>query len=206
MTITALAKSLHTDRIHPRWRERLGSVGLPFIGVEVRVADAEDNDLPVGEAGEILVRGDTVMAGYWRDEAATRQTLRGGWLHTGDAGLVDRKGYVTMRGRFSELIKVGNVTWFPRDVEDALCEIAGVLQASVIGLPDTSLGTRPIGCVTIASGTNIDEAAARAGLQTKLPRYDLSPLIIKIVSEFPMTPTGKISKAQLAERLSASSA
>jgi acyl-CoA synthetase (AMP-forming)/AMP-acid ligase II len=81
--------------------------------------------------------------------------LRGGWLHTGDAGLVDNDGHVTMRGRFWELIKVGDVTWSPRDVEDALCEISGVLQASVAGLPDA-----------------------------KLPRYDLAPLIIKIVSGF----------------------
>jgi long-chain acyl-CoA synthetase len=104
------------------------------------------------------------------------------------------------------LIKVGNVTWFPRDVEDALCKLACVLQASVIGLPDEALGTRPIGCITVAPGTEIDEAALRGPLQAKLSQYDLSPLTIKVVAEFPMTPTGKISKAQLAEQLSAARA
>ena len=158
--------------------------------------------LPIGQVGEICLRGG-FMKGYFGKPEKTAEALRGGWLHTGDAGLVDNEGYVTMRGRFSELIKVGDITWFPRDVEDALCEISGVLQASVIGLPDAALGTRPIGCVTVASGTRIDEAAVRAPLQAKLPRYDLSPLTIKVVPEFPMTPTGKISKAQLAEQLSA---
>ena len=126
--------------------------------------------------------------------------MRGGWLHTGDAGLVDRDGYVTMRGRFSELIRVGEITWFPRDVEDALGEVSGVLQASVIGLPDAMLGTRPIGCVTVAPGTRIEEVAVRKFLQVRLP-YDLTSLNIRVVPKFPMTPTGKISKAQLAEQL-----
>ena len=101
------------------------------------------------------------------------------------------------------LRKVGNATWFPRDIEDALCEITGVLQASVVGLPDEKLGTRPVGCVTIAPDTNFNEAAAQIPLRATLPQYDLSSLTIKVVTEFPMTPTGKISKAQLAAQLSA---
>ncbi len=181
---------------------RLGAIGPPLPDKEVRILDVDSHEVPIGQVGEICLRGG-FMKRYWGRPEKTAATLRGGWLHTGDAGLVDSEGYVTMRGRFSELIKVGDVTWFPRDVEDALCEISGVLQASVVGLPDASLGTRPIGCVTVATDAKIDEAAARARLQTKLPRYDLSPLIIKIVAEFPMTPTGKISKAQLAEQLSA---
>lgn len=143
------------------------------------------------------------MKGYWGRPEKTAETLRGGWLHTGDAGIIDNEGYVTMRGRFSELIKVGNVTWFPRDIEDALCEVDGVLQASVVGLPDAAFGKRPVGCITVAPGTEINEATIRGPLQAKLSRYDLSPLTIRVIAEFPMTPTGKISKAQLAERLSA---
>jgi long-chain acyl-CoA synthetase len=181
---------------------RLGAVGPPLPDKEVRVFDVDGHEVPIGQVGEICIRGG-FMKGYFGRPEKTAETLRGGWLHTGDAGLVDNEGYVTMRGRFSELIKVGDLTWFPRDVEDALCEISGVLQASVIGLPDAKLGTRPIGCVTVVVGTKIDEAAVRVPLQAKLPRYDLSPLTIKIVPEFPMTPTGKISKAQLAEQLSA---
>ena len=184
---------------------RLGPVGPPLPDKEVRIFDIDGREVPIGQVGEVGLRGG-FMKGYWGRPEKTAEALRGGWLHTGDAGLIDQEGYVTMRGRFSELIKVGSVTWFPRDVEDALCEIPGVLLASVIGLPDPALGTRPIGCVTLASGTTLDETAARANLQGKLPRYDLTPLTIKIVAEFPMTPTGKISKAQLADRLTAADA
>jgi acyl-CoA synthetase (AMP-forming)/AMP-acid ligase II len=184
---------------------RLGAVGPPLPDKEVRIFDVDGRELPIGQVGEVCLRGG-FMKGYWGRPEKTAEALRGGWLHTGDAGIIDREGYVTMRGRFSELIKVGNVTWFPRDVEDALCELVGVLEASVIGLPDEELGTRPIGCITVAPGTEIDEAALRDSLQAKLSRYDLSPLTIKVVAEFPMTPTGKISKAQLAEQLSAARA
>jgi len=180
---------------------RLGAVGPAPPDKEVRIFNTHGQEVPVGEVGEVCLRGG-FMKGYWGQPGKTAETLRGGWLHTGDAGLVDKEGYVTMRGRFSELIKVGNVTWFPRDIEDALCELSGVLQASVVGLPDKALGTRPIGCITVAPGTEIDEAALHTPLQAKLPRYDLSPLAIKVIAEFPMTPTGKISKAQLAEHLS----
>jgi long-chain acyl-CoA synthetase len=184
---------------------RLGAVGPPLPDKEVRVFESDGREQPIGQVGEICLRGG-FMKGYWGRPEKTAETLRGGWLHTGDAGVIDKEGFVTMRGRFSELIRVGEITWFPRDVEDALCELSGVLQASVIGLPDQSLGTRPIGCITVAPGSEIDEAALLGSLQAKLSRYDLSPLTIKIVPEFPMTPTGKISKAQLAEQLSASRA
>ncbi|HYC13220.1 MAG TPA: AMP-binding protein, partial [Stellaceae bacterium] len=89
MTITALSKELHAAREHPRWLARLGSAGLPRTDVEVRVVDAEDCEVPIGEPGEVVCRGDVVMSGYWRNEAATRETLRGGWLHTGDIGSFD---------------------------------------------------------------------------------------------------------------------
>ena len=91
MTITALSKELHADRTRPRWREIMGSVGLPRANVEVRVADEADRALPTGEIGEILVRGEVVMKGYWNNPSATAETLRSGWLHTGDMGAFTAK-------------------------------------------------------------------------------------------------------------------
>jgi acyl-CoA synthetase (AMP-forming)/AMP-acid ligase II len=176
---------------------RFGAVGPPLPDKEVRILDAQGREMPIGQVGEVCLRGG-FMKGYWGRPEKTAEALRGGWLHTGDAGLIDRDGYVTMRGRFSELITVGGTTWYPRDVEDALCNLTGVLQASVIGVPDAKLGTRPIGCVTLAAGAAIDESAAKQKLQPTL-LYDLAPLAITVVSSFPMTPTGKISKAQLIE-------
>jgi long-chain acyl-CoA synthetase len=183
---------------------RLGVIGPPLPDKEVRVFDVDGYQVPIGQVGELCLRGG-FMKGYWGRPEKTAETLRGGWLHTGDAGLIDKEGYVTMRGRFSELIKVGSVTWFPRDLEDALSEISGVLEASVIGVPDAMLGARPIGCIRIASGAKIDEVVMRGLLQQKLPAYDLSILTLKVLLQFPMTPTGKISKSQLAEQLSATS-
>ena len=176
-----------------------GAVGPALPDKEVRIFDAAGNEAPVGGVGEVCLRGG-FMKGYWGKPEKTAEALRGGWLHTGDAGTIDRDGYVTMRGRFSELITVGGVTWFPRDVEDALAELPGVLQASVIGIPDAAIGTRPVGCVTLADGAAIDEATAKSALRGKVP-YDLAALAIKSVASFPMTPTGKISKAQLIEQI-----
>ena len=92
------------------------------------------------------------MKGYWGKPEKTAEALRGGWLHTGDAGCMDRDGYITMRGRFAELIKVAGRTWFPRDVEEALCAQPGVKEAAVVALPDKTLGQRPVAFVTLTSG------------------------------------------------------
>ena len=98
MTITTLSRQDIADRAHPRWLERLGSAGKPYACLEVKVADGEDRALPVGETGEILCRGDVVMPGYWRNPEANAQTMRGGWLHTGDVGAFDAEGYLTLEG------------------------------------------------------------------------------------------------------------
>ena len=98
MTITVLSRQDIADREHPRWLERLGSAGRPYACLEVKVADAQDNALPVGEVGEIICRGDMVMPGYWKNPDATAQTMRGGWLHTGDVGVFDADGYLTLEG------------------------------------------------------------------------------------------------------------
>ncbi len=179
----------------------LGAVGPPLPHQEARIFMNDGREAAIGEIGEICLRGG-FMKCYWGQPQKTAQTLRGGWLHTGDAGLIDRAGYVTMRGRFSEVTTVAGVTWYPRDVEDALCEVPGVMQASVIGVLDALLETRPIACVTLIPGATLDEDRARAMLQPKLS-YDLSQMTIRIVEAFPMTPTGKISKAQLPVELAA---
>ena len=168
---------------------------------EVRIFGDDAQEAAVGEIDEICIRGG-FMKGYWGQPEKTAMALRGGWLHTGDAGLIDGEGYITMRGRYSELIKVGGVTWYPRDVEEALCEIPGVAQASLVGLSDAQLGVRPIACVTLEAGSRFDPGEARGRIEPALP-YDLSSLTIRVIDVFPMTPTGKISKAQLVTELSA---
>jgi long-chain acyl-CoA synthetase len=171
-----------------------GAVGMPLPDKEVRILDGDGRILPVGEIGEVCLRGG-FMQGYWGKPDKTAEALRGGWLHTGDAGLIDRDGYVTMRGRFSELIKVAGATWYPRDVEEALCRQPGIKEAAVVAVPDARLGERPIAFVT-ADGTDVDVGSLAAAVATQVP-YDVAALTIRRVDSFPMTPTGKIAKAEL---------
>ena len=140
MTITALGPSLHADTRHPRWRERLASVGVAQSAVEVRVADADGATLHPGEVGEVLVRGDSVMAGYWRNDEATADTVRGGWLHTGDMGALDADGFLTLKDRSKDLIISGGTNIYPREVEEVLLQHPQVAEVSVIGRPDREWG------------------------------------------------------------------
>jgi long-chain acyl-CoA synthetase len=140
MTITTLSKQDIADREHPRWLERLGSAGRPYACLEVKVADSEDRARPVGEPGEILCRGDVVMPGYWRNPDATAQTLRGGWLHTGDVGVFDADGYLTLKDRSKDMIISGGSNIYPREVEEVLLKHAAVREASVIGRPHPEWG------------------------------------------------------------------
>ena len=140
MTITCLDRETIDDRTHPRWLERLGSVGLPFPNVEVRVGDASDNPCPVSESGEVLVRGDPVMLGYWRNPEATAETLRNGWLHTGDVGAFDEHGYLTLKDRSKDVIISGGANIYPREVEEVLLHHPKVEEVSVIGRRDSDWG------------------------------------------------------------------
>ena len=140
MTITTLSRQDIADRDHPRWLDRLGSAGRPYACLDVMVADAQDRALPVGETGEILCRGDVVMPGYWRNDEATAQTLRGGWLHTGDVGVFDAEGYLTLKDRSKDMIISGGSNIYPREVEEVLLRHARVREASVIGRPHPEWG------------------------------------------------------------------
>ena len=177
--------------------DKFGAVGQPLPDKEVRILDAEGRECAPGEVGEVCLRGG-FMKGYWGKPEKTAEALRGGWLHSGDAGVIDRDGYLTMRGRFAELINVAGRTWFPRDVEEALCLQASVKEAAVVALPDESLGQRPVAYITLSGGT-IDFNLLKTAIASLLP-YDLSPLTVRSLSAFPMTPTGKIAKADLRDR------
>lgn len=150
MTITGLSKAEHADRDHPRWRERMQSVGLVRTNVEVRVVSDDDRELPAGEIGEVVVRGDTLMAGYWNQPDATAETLRGAWLHTGDLGSFDVDGYLTLRDRSKDLIISGGMNIYPREVEETLLRHPGVRAVSVVGRPDPEWGEAVVAFVVPA--------------------------------------------------------
>jgi long-chain acyl-CoA synthetase len=140
MTITMLPKQEVAARDHPRWRERLASAGRPYACVEVAVTNAENRPLPAGETGEILVRGDVVMSGYWQNPEASAAALKGGWLHTGDVGSFDADDYLTLKDRSKDVIISGGSNIYPREVEEVLLRHAGVREVSVIGRPDREWG------------------------------------------------------------------
>jgi long-chain acyl-CoA synthetase len=201
MTITALSKADHAHRDHPRWRERLQSVGVARTDVEVRVVDDDDRELPTGEIGEVVVRGDVVMAGYWNQPDATTEALRGGWLHTGDLGSFDADGYLTLRDRSNDLIISGGMNIYPREVEEALLHHAGVRSVAVVGRPDPEWGETVVAFVVPADGAAsppVDELD-RTCLD-RIARYK-RPRDYRFVDALPTNNYGKVVKRELHDLL-----
>jgi acyl-CoA synthetase (AMP-forming)/AMP-acid ligase II len=199
MTITALSKLDHADRAHPGWLERMQSVGLPRTDVEVRVVDDADREALVGEIGEVVVRGDVVMAGYWDQPDATAESLRGGWLHTGDVGSFDVDGYLTLRDRSKDLIISGGMNIYPR--EEALLHHPGVRAVAVVGRPDPEWGEAVVAFVVAAEGT--DPPAVRDLDQTCLDHIARfkRPKDYRFVDALPTNNYGKVVKRELREQL-----
>jgi long-chain acyl-CoA synthetase len=201
MCITSLDKHGHADREHPRWRERLGSAGTPQIGCEVRLADQEGRDVPRGERGEVLARGPAVVPGYWRDPEATARTMGDGWLRTGDVGLLDEDGFLHLKDRAKDLIISGGSNIYPREVEEALLEHAGVREVAVVGLPDEEWGERVVACIVVAPGTS--EAALDAHCLARLARYK-RPRTYLFRDSLPKNSYGKVLKRELRRELETS--
>ena len=192
MTITVLTKNDIADSAHPRWAERLASVGRPFRSIEVMVADQHDRPLPAGEAGEILCRGDTVMSGYWRDTEASDAALRGGFLHTGDVGAFDADGYLTLKDRSKDLIISGGSNIYPREVEEILLKHGRVREVSVIGRPDREWGEVVVAYVVgDAPAAELDALCLSSIARFKRPKDYV------FVEALPKNNYGKILKTEL---------
>ena len=199
MTITALAHAYHTDRSHPRWRERLSSVGLPFAGIELRVVDGEDRDAAPGTTGEVLARGDTVMAGYFRDAAATAETLRGGWLHTGDLGTVDDDGFLTLRDRSKDMIISGGSNIYPREVEEVLLRHPAIAEVSVVGRPHADWGEEVVAFVVPRPGAQVAEPELDRLCLASIARFK-RPRAYVFIDALPKNNYGKVLKTELRKR------
>jgi long-chain acyl-CoA synthetase len=204
MTITALSRHHHADRAHPRHRERLASVGVAQSGVEVRVADGDDRAVPPGEPGEVLVRGDVVMKGYWRNPDATAATLRGGWLHTGDVGALDADGFLTLMDRSKDLIISGGSNIYPREVEEVLLRHPGVHEVSVVGRPHPEWGEEVVAFVVTRTGAVVPEAELDALCLGNIARFK-RPKAYRFVAALPKNNYGKVLKTELRERLATES-
>jgi len=194
MTITTLSKQDIADRDHPRWVDRLASVGRPFACVEVKVADSSDRALPVGETGEVLCCGEVVMPGYWRDPEASITTLKGGWLHTGDVGVFDREGYLTLKDRSKDVIISGGSNIYPREVEEVLLEHPRVREVSVIGRHDPEWGEIVVAYVVgEVDRDDLDGLCLNSIARFKRPKDYV------FVSSLPKNNYGKVLKTELRE-------
>jgi long-chain acyl-CoA synthetase len=200
MTITALGREHFADGSHPRHRERLASVGVAQSGMEMRIADDDDRTLPPGTPGEVLVRGDAVMKGYWRNPEATAATLRGGWLHTGDVGALDADGFLTLMDRSKDLIISGGSNIYPREVEEALLRHPDVHEVSVVGRPHPEWGEEVVAFVVRRAGTNVDPEALDRTCLDHIARFK-RPRVYRFVDALPKNNYGKVLKTDLRERL-----
>jgi long-chain acyl-CoA synthetase len=205
MCITALDKAMHADTGHPRHPERLASVGTAQAVVEVVVADADDRPLPPGAIGEVLVRGDSVMRGYWRDPEATAATLRGGWLHTGDVGVLDADGFLTLHDRSKDLIISGGSNIYPREVEEVLLQHPAVAEVAVVGRPDPQWGEAVVAFVVAAPGQRCDATLLDAHCLAAIARFK-RPKEYRFIDALPKNNYGKVLKIELRARLQAGGA
>jgi fatty-acyl-CoA synthase len=190
--ITTLRKVDH-DLAHPR---RLGSCGRPNALVQVKLFDLEMREVGVGEPGEICVRGALVMNGYWKRPDATAETLRGGWLHTGDIAVKDEDGYFYIVDRVKDMIISGGFNIYPREVEDALMSHGAVGMAAVIGVPDDKWGEAVKAFVVLKAGANVGFDALHAHVKEKRGG-PWAPKSIEFVEEIAVTGLGKVDRKAL---------
>jgi acyl-CoA synthetase (AMP-forming)/AMP-acid ligase II len=195
-TITFVSKAMHADSAHPRYEERLASVGIARTGIDVQVADADGRPLAAGEIGEVLVRSDVTMAGYWNDEAASAKALAGGWLHTGDLGTFDREGFLTLKDRSKDVIISGGSNIYPREVEEVLLRHEDVLEVAVVGRPSAQWGEEVFAFVVLKPGSRVSRDELDRCCLENIARFK-RPKDYAFVPSLPKNNYGKVLKKEL---------
>lgn len=200
MTITALPRHILAHRSDPKWSQRAASVGVAQSLVEVAIVDADGRRLGADELGEVVVRGETVMAGYWRNPAATASTVKDGWLHTGDMGVLDSDGFLTLKDRSKDLIISGGSNIYPREVEEVLLMHAAVSEVAVVGQHDPEWGEIPVAIVVFHPAQAVHCAELDAWCVEHLARFK-RPKHYLIVDALPKNSYGKVLKTDLRQLL-----
>ncbi len=187
--------------INPLQRQKLSSVGLPLDNYKVKIVDAKKNELPLKSIGEVIVFGDNVMQGYWKDESTTELTIINGWLLTGDLGYIDEDGYLFIIDRKKDIIISKGINIYPREVEDMINSFDGVLVSALIGEKNREYGEIPIAYIELDEGVkSIDNSKLKKYLRENLADYKL-PKNIHIIDKIPKNAMGKILKRALKEIL-----
>ena len=181
---------------------RFGSVGRAVQGFELKIFDESDHELPFGEQGEIVIRGDGVMQGYWNRAEETATSLRGGWLHTGDVGRMDKDGYVYITDRVKDMINVSGFKVWPAEVEQYLYKLSGVQEAAVYGIPAGAQGEKVVAAVVLKAGATLTAQDVIDYCREHIAAYKV-PAQVDIVKELPKSPSGKLLKRVLRQQAAA---
>jgi long-chain acyl-CoA synthetase len=181
---------------HPDKERKPGSIGTPIEGVEMRVVDEDDKPVEQGEVGEIVIRGDNVMKGYWQRPDATAEAMRGGWFHSGDMARTDEDGYFYIVDRKKDLIIRGGYNVYPREVEEVLYEHPKIREAAVVGVPHEEWGEEIGAAVVLHDGEQLSPEEVSAYVKDRIAAYKY-PRIVWFLEDLPKGPTGKILKREI---------
>jgi len=185
----------------PDQRRRPGSCGVP-IGNEMSVVDEEDREVPDGELGEIVLRGENILKGYYKNDAANATAFRNGWFHTGDIGYRDEDGFYFIVDRKSDMIIRGGENIYPREIDEVLYQHPAIAAAAAVGVPDALYGEEVAGVVVLKRGANATEQEVIDFCKARLADFKC-PKTVHFVEDIPKGPTGKLLKRELAKMLSA---
>jgi acyl-CoA synthetase (AMP-forming)/AMP-acid ligase II len=199
MTITFLPHRDHVLKGTPTQMKRLASAGFPRTDVEVKIFGLEGKELPPGEIGEIVTRSDVVMKGYWRNPEATKETIKGGWLHTGDMGYMDENGYIFIMDRSKDMIISGGENIYPREIEEVIIKHPSVREVAVIGIPDPKWGEAVKAVVSLVEGKSVMEDELIAFCKDNMASFK-KPKSVDFVDELPKNNYGKILKRELRDK------
>jgi acyl-CoA synthetase (AMP-forming)/AMP-acid ligase II len=191
-----MSKQHHIDALASGRLEILGSSGRPINTVDVRIVDDEGNEVPVGEMGEAVFRGDTIMRGYWNAPEATAEALRDGWLHTGDIVRADEEGFIYHVDRKKDIIISGGVNISAREIEEVIYRHPGVRECAVIAVPDPHWGESVKAVVSIRDGHKVTAEEIVEICRANLAGFK-RPRSVDFVEEFPKSGMGKILKREL---------
>jgi acyl-CoA synthetase (AMP-forming)/AMP-acid ligase II len=196
MTLTYLPHRDHVLDGSPEQMKRLASSGLQRTDVEIKIFDGNDKELPPGETGEIVTRSDLVMKGYWRNPKATEETIKNGWLHTGDMGYMDERGYLFIMDRSKDMIISGGENIYPREIEEVLIKHAAIREVAVIGIPDPKWGEAIKAVVSLLPGQSATEEELIIFCRNNIASYK-KPKSVDFVDELPKNSYGKVLKRDL---------
>lgn len=184
--------------VNPLHFQKPGSIGFPLPRIETRIVDADGSEVPVGVSGELCLRGENVMKGYWKKPKETAEVIKNGWLHTGDVAKKDEDGFIYIVDRIKDLIIVKGMNVYPREIDELLYQYKGVVAAAVVGVPYEGSEV-PIAYIQAEDGVKLNEAEIKAYLKEHIAAFKM-PRRILLVNDIPMNAAGKVLKKELRER------